>query len=236
MGGADDDAIAFLEAAAAAENDQRAGAPIAVARAAHGALGAVGLEILAFAADDALGLDLVGAGILLRLPGEPLALVVGESLARQHQGQLRRLVEGGQLPPHPVFLGHVGGGLHHDLRDLDGQHITGVLGRIGIGLDPLDDEGEVAARKAEELANQPEALDAGLASLLQVQREAHGRVLEVDVPITFGGFREQADDRLLSQVGEEGLGLALRRGANLEPNGRHVRGPMGKRGPRGNRR
>ena len=162
--------------------------------------------------------------------------MVGEGLARQHEGQLRRLVEGGQLPPDPVFLGHIGGGLHHHLRDLDGQHVAGVLGRIRIGLNSLDDESQVAAGKAEELANQAEALDAGLGSFLKVQREADGCVLEVDVAVTLGAFREQADDRLLTQVGEERFGLALRRGADFDPNGRHVRGPMGERGPRSNRR
>jgi hypothetical protein len=95
MRGADDHPVALLEAATSAEDDHRPGGPVAIARAAVGALGAIGLEVLALAADDTLGLDLVRPRILFGLPGEPLALVVGKGLACQHQRQLRCLIQGG---------------------------------------------------------------------------------------------------------------------------------------------
>src|SRR6202043_3572943 len=76
VGGANDDPVAFLEPAAPAEDDQRTGAPVAIRGAADGALGAVRLQVLALAADHPLGFDLVGAGVLLGLPGQPLPLVV----------------------------------------------------------------------------------------------------------------------------------------------------------------
>src|SRR6202022_1348614 len=85
VGRPDDDAVAFLEAAAAAEHDQRTGGAVTVGCAADGALDAIDLEVLAFAADDALRFHFVGAGILLGLPREPLPLMVGEGLAGHHQ-------------------------------------------------------------------------------------------------------------------------------------------------------
>src|SRR5207248_6432702 len=102
----DDDPIAVLEGAPAAEHDQRTGAAIPVLRPADPALRArARLQVLAAGAEEALGLDLVGPRVLLRLPGQPLALVVGEGQPRLDQGQLGRLVEGQQAPRDPVVLG-----------------------------------------------------------------------------------------------------------------------------------
>src|SRR6202011_4441085 len=189
--GSDDDSVSFLEAASPAEHDQRAGAAVAVGGATHGAFGAVHLQVLALAAYDALGFDLVGPGILLGLPGEPLAFVVGEGLAGQHQGQLGRLLEGGELAPDPVILRNVGRDLGDRLSNLDGEHVTGILGWVWVGLDPLYQEGDVAAGQSKQLADQPETFEAGFRPLLQVQGEADGGVLDVDITVTLGRFREQ---------------------------------------------
>src|SRR2546422_10775605 len=102
MGGADDDAVALLEPAAATEHDQSPGAPVAVGRPADAAFDAIYLQVLALAADHPFGLHLVGAGVLLSLPGEPLPFIVGEGLAGQHQGQLRGLLERRHLSADPV--------------------------------------------------------------------------------------------------------------------------------------
>src|SRR5207248_7034904 len=104
VSGANDNAVALLEPASTAEDEHRAGAAVAVGGAADGALRARRLQALALTADDALGLDLVGPGILLGLPGEPLPLVVGEGLAGQDQGQLSRLLERRQLPANPILF------------------------------------------------------------------------------------------------------------------------------------
>src|SRR5207253_5989755 len=92
MGSANDHTVAFLEPAAPAEDDQGAGAAITIGGGTDGAFGAVHLQVLALAADHTLGLDLVGPGVLLGLPRQPLPLVVGEGLAGQHQRELRPLL------------------------------------------------------------------------------------------------------------------------------------------------
>src|ERR1700694_3051190 len=80
--GANDDAVTFLEAAATTQDERRPGTAVAVGGAANGAFRAGRLQALALAADHALGLDLVGAGVLLSLPGQPLPLLVGKGPAR----------------------------------------------------------------------------------------------------------------------------------------------------------
>ena len=236
MGGADDDAIAFLEPAAATEHDQRPGAPVAVGRPADAAFDAIDLQVLALAADHPFGLDLVRTGILLCLPGEPLPFVVGKCLAGQHQGQLGGLLERGQLPADPVFLGHVGDALQRRLGDLDGEHVAGVLRRVGVRLDALHHEGDVTTGQAEELPDQTEALDARIRPLLEVQRVAHGCVLDVHVPVTLGGFGQEGHQGVLAEVVEQRLSLALRRAADVQPDRGDVGGAVGKRRPRDNRR
>ena len=234
--GANDDAVTLLEPASTAEDEHRAGAAVAVGGAADGALHAGRLQALALTADDALGLDLVGPGILLGLPGEPLPLVVGEGLAGQDEGQLSRLLERRQLPANPILFRDVGCGLGDGLCDFECQDVSGILGRVRIGLHSLHHKRHIAPRQPKELAGQSESLDAGLGAFLEVEGVAHRRVLDIDVTVTLGGLGQQRRQGLLADVGEQGFGLALRCGADQQTNRGNVRGPVGERGPRDNRR
>src|SRR4029077_9227625 len=85
VAGANDDAVALLEPASTAEDKHCPGAAVAVGGAADGAFRAGRLQALALAADHPLGLDLVGAGVPLGLPREPLPLVVGTGPGRPDQ-------------------------------------------------------------------------------------------------------------------------------------------------------
>ena len=234
--GANDDAVALLEATPAAEDEHRAGAAVAVGGAADGALRAGHLQALALATDDAFGLDLVRPGILLSLPGEPLPLVVGEGLAGQDEGQLCRLLQRRQLPADPVLLRDVRCGLGDGLRDFQRQDVSRILGRVRIGLHSLHHKRHIAPRQPKELAGQSESLDGGLGAFLEVEGVAHRRVLDIDVAVTLGGLGQQGDQGLLADVGEQGFGLALRGGADQQTHGGNIRGSVGKRGPRDNRR
>jgi hypothetical protein len=61
-------------------------------------------------------------------------------------------------------------------------------------------------------------------------------MLDIDVAVTLGGFRQQTHEGLLAEMGKQGLRLTLRRGADEQADRGDVRGPMGERGPRDNRR
>ena len=162
--------------------------------------------------------------------------MVRERLTPQHQGELSGLLEGGQLAADPVLFWHVLSRLQGGLGHLHGQHVTSILGRVGIRLDALDHEGEVATGQAKELPDQAKPLDACLGPLLQVQRVPNRRVFQVNVPVALGGLREQGHQGVLAEVREQGLRLALRGGADVQPDRRNVGRPMGERRPRGNRR
>ena len=232
----DDDPVTLLEAASAVEHDQGTGAAIAIAGPTNGAFRTVNLQAFAFAADHPLALHLIRACVLLGLPGEPLAFVVGEGLATEHQRQLAGLVQRGELPPNPIILRLVAGSLGQHLGHFDGEDVPRILSGVWIGLHALDDEREIPLRKAEELANQAESLDGGLGALLQVQGEAHRGMLDVDVAIALSRLGQQSHQGFLTQVGQQRFRLALRRGTHVQAYRGDVRRPVGERRPRGNRR